>query len=423
MTTLQISTTPPLAGLTLVNDINAALAALAGLNQGASAPTTGSTGLASMAGVVWHDTSTNELKVRDQADSAWIILGYFDETNKNWTPNINAAQFYAADSGSVNAMVLAPTPAWTAYFTGAFLIIVPNHTNTSTTVTANVSALGAKAVVQQDGTLPPVGSIVAGLPYFAEYDGTSIRLLNPPAPPPAYVKGAFSNLKSTSPGGVSTETVTADSALLLTTAGVAYLATGVNVTGDISTSGVGGLDTGSVATSTWYSRWLIWNGTTLKRLYSLSATAPTMPGGYTFKLRDGWVRTDGSANIMAFIQTADRFQYINGGAGLQRMAVGPAGSISTPVYVAVAWASFAPPTTKTLLIGINSNTQTVCVAPSNNYGAYNSQTNPPPFQLGASGVAQMLVAEMVPESSNVYWFSNGPTAQTCLFAVGFTDNL
>ncbi len=70
----------------------------------------------------------------------------------------------------------------------------------------------------------------------------------------------------------------------------------------IDASGANGLDTGTVAASTWYAVFLIWNPTTRTAagLFSLSATAPTMPAGYTKKRRLGWVRTDGTSNIEPF---------------------------------------------------------------------------------------------------------------------------
>lgn len=69
----------------------------------------------------------------------------------------------------------------------------------------------------------------------------------------------------------------------------------------------GGLDTGSVTTAEWYHLWAIKNPTSgvVDVLFSLSATAPTMPSGYTLKRRLGAVLTDGSANIVAFVQTGD----------------------------------------------------------------------------------------------------------------------
>lgn len=64
----------------------------------------------------------------------------------------------------------------------------------------------------------------------------------------------------------------------------------------------GGLDTGAVGNNTWYYIWLILRSDTgvVDALYSTSATSPTMPTNYDFKRLIGAVKTDGSANILAY---------------------------------------------------------------------------------------------------------------------------
>lgn len=69
------------------------------------------------------------------------------------------------------------------------------------------------------------------------------------------------------------------------------------------------LDTGARANSTWYHVWAIMKDSDNSGdfLFSLSASAPTMPAGYTYKRRIGSVLTDGSGNITAFSQNGDEF--------------------------------------------------------------------------------------------------------------------
>lgn len=76
-------------------------------------------------------------------------------------------------------------------------------------------------------------------------------------------------------------------------------------------SGNGGLDTGSKASASFYHMWLIMRSDTGVEdvLFSLSATAPTMPANYDYKRRIGCVVTNGSSNIFAFTQIGDRFIY------------------------------------------------------------------------------------------------------------------
>jgi len=81
MADLTVPSSGPLAAAAFAAAINTLIAKLAPMLQGATAPTAASTGLASIAGLPWHDTGTHTLKVRNQADTAWITVGTFDETN------------------------------------------------------------------------------------------------------------------------------------------------------------------------------------------------------------------------------------------------------------------------------------------------------------------------------------------------------
>jgi len=76
-------------------------------------------------------------------------------------------------------------------------------------------------------------------------------------------------------------------------------------------SNAGGLDTGTVAASTWYYVFIIKNTSTgiVDALFSTSKTSPTMPSGYTIKKRIGAVLTDSSADIIQFIQTGNVFRW------------------------------------------------------------------------------------------------------------------
>jgi hypothetical protein len=75
-------------------------------------------------------------------------------------------------------------------------------------------------------------------------------------------------------------------------------------------AGAGGaLDTGTIAINTWYHVHLIKNITTqiVDVLFSLSATSPALPSGYTEFRRIGSMKTDGSSNWIAFSQNGDEF--------------------------------------------------------------------------------------------------------------------
>jgi len=58
--------------------MNASLQALASLNSGATAPAT------TYANMLWYDTSANILKMRSEADDAWINVAYVDQSANAW---------------------------------------------------------------------------------------------------------------------------------------------------------------------------------------------------------------------------------------------------------------------------------------------------------------------------------------------------
>jgi hypothetical protein len=96
--------------------------------------------------------------------------------------------------------------------------------------------------------------------------------------------------------------VTADEMILKNASGKPLLVSNVNLTLDIAVAGLNGLDTGAEAVSTWYSVWVLSDGTAIGGVLSLSATAPTLPGAYTYKGFAGWVRNDSSGNFLVFVQ-------------------------------------------------------------------------------------------------------------------------
>lgn len=80
--------------------------------------------------------------------------------------------------GSANAQTISLAPAITAYTTGMGLIrFKAGFSNTTTTPTLNINALGAKTMVRNDGTALAVGDIIANQYYNVYYDGTNIRII------------------------------------------------------------------------------------------------------------------------------------------------------------------------------------------------------------------------------------------------------
>ncbi|MBF0639775.1 phage tail protein [Pseudomonas protegens] len=245
------------------------------------------------------------------------------------------------------------------------------------------------------------------------------------------VAGSFSNLRGSATGLDSNVKFTADELCVKNALGQQLVLKDVSITLSTVAFGPGGLDTGPVANNTWYSVWVIWNGSNRAGLLSLSATAPLMPAGYTHKARVGWVRTDDGAKYpLSFIQSGPHVQYkVAAGSNVQSMplaASGSAGSPTAPTWVAVSVSAFVPPTAGIIMPVLSlplATSATANVAPNTSYGGYNSPTNPPPFGISASGslLPSSVKGELLLESSNIYWASNSPASR--LYIGGWEDSL
>lgn len=62
-------------------DLNNALAAIVSTNSNSTAPSV------TFANMLWYDTANNQIKKRNEANSAWITLGTVDEGTSKFTPN------------------------------------------------------------------------------------------------------------------------------------------------------------------------------------------------------------------------------------------------------------------------------------------------------------------------------------------------
>jgi hypothetical protein len=78
------------------------------------------------------------------------------------------------DSGAVNNLVVTvPAPQIFAYVDGITLLVKIAATNTTTTPVINVNALGAKAIVNPDGSALAIGALVTSGWALLQYEGTS----------------------------------------------------------------------------------------------------------------------------------------------------------------------------------------------------------------------------------------------------------
>lgn len=188
----------------------------------------------------------------------------------------------------------------------------------------------------------------------------------------------------------------------------------------IDTSGADGLDTGAVAGDTGYFIWIIYNASTSTTagLFSLSATAPTMPTDYTYKRRVGWIVTDAVPALLRIKQFGDEARYTSGTCPV--LASGTVGSITVPTWVAASISGAVPSTASLIYVTLRGpNNNNSMAAPNNSYGAWDA-ANPPPLQGFNSTTT---TAAFLIESTNIYWASESGTPDGRILCYGWKDSL
>lgn len=377
-----------------------------------------------------------------------MAIGYVDPSTDptNWTyinfPTLaKLVPAYADATGTSDAITAIYTVVYPVLQDGMMLelgIVTPNATSAPTfTPTINGSVQTTRTIFKMvNNTAVPLaaGDLQGVVSLRYDLPNTRWILLNPGSMIAGRaIQGNFKNLQSSATGTTANIVASADEISVEDTNSSYYTIRAVSITINSATTGANGLDTGTLAASTWYSVWVIYNPSTLTTagLISLSATAPTMPTGYTFKARIGWIRTDGTVNKypLSFIQYGRSVQYkVAAGSnivGLPALAAGVAGNISTPTWVAIAIGTFIPSTaSKIRIVTFEGTISTgIIVAPNNSYGPAGSTTNPPPIfnASGSSGGQSSSPIDILIESTNIYWASNG--AASYVFCMGWEDNI
>ena len=137
------------------------------------------------------------------------------------------------------------------------------------------------------------------------------------------------------------------------------------------------------------------------------------------------MRTDGSQLLYRTLQRGAKTQYVvtasTNTAAMPTAASGSSGNVSTPTWTAVSLTSVAP-TTATRIFGVCFNQGgAVMAAPNNQYGAYNSTTNPPPVLFSSLGSYASCQFDFVVETTSIYYASNVAGASIMIF--GWIDSV
>lgn len=363
--------------------------------------------------------------------------------------SVKASSFQ--DSGTANAYVVTPIsgingvllPGTYAPLDGALIVFSAANANSGAS-TLNIgqttgTLIGVKKILTQAGAALPSGVLVAGRFIQLKYDstldsGVGAWALMPWSTESAAIQGAFKNLSGSATGLSAAVSYAIDEIIVESTLSSYKTLRAVSIAPSLASSGANGLDTGTSAVSSWYSVWVIWNGTTTSGLLSLSATAPTMPSGYTHRARIGWVRTDATANKfpLCFQQNGKNTQ-LNVVAGtnvaaLPTIASGILGNPAGGTYVTAAISSFCPPTASmidTFSYAYAAGAQ-YAVANSSGYSSPGSASNPPPVAYVAPTVGSSVdfvksAYRFIVTGANLYVCAS--TSDFLLKAIGWEDNL
>lgn len=208
----------------------------------------------------------------------------------------------------------------------------------------------------------------------------------------------------------------------------------VNCTLNTVTTGLNGLDTGTLLASNWYNIFVVYNPKSgvVGCLMSLSATTPTLPtdatyGAYSYFARVGTVRVDSSKYLRRTLQNGNRVQYIvtpnTNTANYPIMASGIQGTLATPVFVPISISDFIPPVAN-YITGSGVTTgggSALVVAPNNKCGAFSDTSNPPMFYVynNVTTVYHSLLFNFIIESSNIYYI--GTTNNCRCLCIGWEE--
>ncbi|WP_430229752.1 hypothetical protein [Paraburkholderia tropica] len=236
-------------------------------------------------------------------------------TAANMAPNVGQVQAgfanYAVATGTANAHTVALTPALTARTDGMLLrykapaantgaVTLADGVGTANVIGANHAALqGGEYIANGDALVVWNSTINSGTYILLECTGGALQVAPatasqhaPQMAQAAGVVGSVRNLAMTVSTASATATLTADEIIVETAlGGVRYCLPSFSKTINLSTTGAGGMDTGSAPVSGYVALYAIYNPTTntaaLLATNATSAVAPNiygggnMPSGYT----------------------------------------------------------------------------------------------------------------------------------------------
>ena len=323
--------------------------------------------------------------------------------------------------------------------TNARIFVTFSNANTvADALTLNVNGTGAIAVYNQTGAISTTNAALftAGQPIEFRYDSTLngwvfYDVTKTVTDSDSAVGGGFSALSGSATGASASVSYQIGGICVRNSSGAKKELRGLSLSASTASTGANGLDTGTIAASTWYYVHVIHNPTTstTSLLLSLSATSPTLPSGYTYSARVGSIRTDATNKYpLGFTQKGRLSKWlVHDSIYYPIMAYGAMGvmTASSTTLVAISVASFAPPTALRVqgFLYTNNGGTYMLAAPSAAFtGGYGSATMQPPVNNYLPGtVAYTVPFDFMLESTNIYITMSGTTGYA--YSTGWEDNL
>ena len=216
---------------------------------------------------------------------------------------------------------------------------------------------------------------------------------------------------------------TATQAILTDSSGFPVRATNVSVVINLSVNGANGLDAGSLAASTWYHVYLISDGTTTAGLASVSATSPTLPGGYIYSMRVAAMQTDGSGNLYRTKQSGRDAEYILTVATNTANPLAAASNVTT-TGTAYSISGLIPPTATRVrgfvFMSLTQNSADMHLSPTSQYTASGN------YPIGMSTAGQFQGGDwsaqydFLIEGASLYFRASNSGS---LFVMGWQDTV
>ena len=221
---------------------------------------------------------------------------------------------------------------------------------------------------------------------------------------------------------VSTITISCSQIHLLDSSGNAKSFASVSETVSIASSGAGGLDTGSEAGETWYYAYLIGKADgTIDGMFSLSATAPTMPATYIYKALVSVVRNGGTPGLTS----TDFAGFVQRGGIVNQLAPNliVSGAAASASFASVSLANIVPPEAVgvvirgTLLSSSGTGFLTLVIAAVDTAGFPRMTEQAPVTSTTAGAIANFPELEFLTAQTVWYRGSSAGGAGTGLFDI------